>query len=445
MRILSMSADEMSAILLVCAVKHEKSRTHAMQYFKKWMKYVAPSKIKWSGDDLVNCYVNSLQSSSPQSVYGIEFYRHNFGMIDYVEIHKFNLKQVLDKRGSAYDVRNVAAKLNVSIDHAEAIVEERKKKTAGNIENFILRHGDSGAKKYEEFVNKSKSTVENFKIRYGDDWENRWNNFINTRDSSSLSYWVNKLGEKEGTLKFTELQSEFAKSSDVEYYVSEYGTVEGVTRHMNVCLSRGKTSEYYGEFLPESDCFMLRAKKSSVYREFLKECNSVTEAITKYRAFLKTRDFKKPDRKTRTKNKTTLPPKTTHGPVSKKSIELFDMLSIELGRTLQYGKKSNELQLFDDVAVKRHYYDCYDAKTNTIIEFNGMVFHAPDLSSVSEKESWTDAFGNPWHVVRKRDEIKLDCAKRMGYSIIVVWEKDCIGKNRTIAMVNYLKEKINEN
>lgn len=407
--------------------------------YLKWKNRLDNIQFIYSVDDFLNCdNCISVNEKLLTNTYCIEFYKQNYRTLDYRKIHLDCKALIVKRRGSPYDIERVSIKNGISIEEALQVVNDLKNKTSGTKENFIKRHGaEKGELKYNEFINKSKSTKENFQKRYGEKWEERWNNYIDSRDSSSLEYWIKKLGNEEGSRKFDQLKYEFSKSTKLEYYKQKYGDKDGVAKFEEVNNSKANTKDdlklagYTDEQI--SDISM---KKSIIYNN-LKKIYGESKASEMYKQYKRTKVNPFP---TKTMEKDTKFKKFSKGPVSKSANIFFSRLETELGRKLRYGKKSDELMLFDINNKKAFFYDCLDIETNTIIEYNGSAYHANDRLSIDEREEWCNPWGKTWKESWELDKTKYDLAIKNGYNLLVVWDYETSGKKRTALKIIELKE-----
>lgn len=422
------------------SIEHRISYKKILKMYEKWKKRLEIANIKYNVFDFILA-INDSNFGKKVAWLSIDFVNYNYPNLcdeDKFMLHT-SIKSYLDKRGSMYDPINVSKKLSITLEEAIDIVSERKKKTAGTLENFIARHGDKvGTEKYGEFKNKSKPSIENYKIRYGNDWENKWKIYLNTRDSSSKKYWTDKLGIDRGTEKYEKLKVEFSKSSNVFYYIEKYGEEYGKIAYKNICLKRGKTKSEMILLHGEDVVNIISMKKSVIFNELIKIYDYET-AKSKYENYKINGILPVISKK---QNKIISHSKNC---VSKKSNQLFTELEIELGRKLKYGTKRNELKLFDQYKNKVYYYDCYDVESNTIIEFNGSIYHPPENISDQDKIKWTNPWGLTWEFLYDRDVQKNNFAIDSGYKLIVVWDYEVSGVNRLHRKILELKEILSEN
>jgi len=369
------------------------------------------------------------------TTYDINFYKIRYSKYDYNKIYNFSKLEMIKKRGSMYDPENIAKKKNISIEDAMIISEDRKNSTKITKENLIKKYGEEiGSKKYQNFVSKSMSTIDNYKIRYGDSWKERWDYFLSTRDSSSLEFFKLKYGD-DGERIFAEKVLEFKKSSDIKYYKEKYGEFDGIRIYdeINSKKAAGSIKSWsFEEFkkknkeknLSEEELgkmfnLKIKARSSKTTEYFLQKGFSLDEA--------KELRLKSIEALYRSSEK--------NSPVSKESIRVFSALQASLKRACRFGKKKDELSI--KVGDKIYFFDFFDEKTNTIIEYNGSIFHAPEKLSASERCMWRSKYGLTWDEVNKKDTEKLNVARSAGYNTFVIWDYEVRSKTK-------LKEKINE-
>jgi hypothetical protein len=369
------------------------------------------------------------------STLDIEYYKIRYSKYDYDKIYLKSKSDFIAKRGSMYDPANLAKKNGISFLDAEAIVKSRKEKTKITKENLIKKYGEEeGSARFDLFVDRSKSTIDNYKKRYGDEWETRWNYFINTRDSSSLSYFIKKYGD-DGEKLFEKKVLEFKKSSDIKYYIEKYGESEGHIKYNEICEKKadGAIKSWSLEnFLKENGhkydthdsalkafCFKNKKRSSKNIEYFISKGYSLDESKE-----LRLKSIEKSYRNSRQKS-----------PVSKESVIFFSELEKAAKRKCLFGSKDKEFSIKKNDKI--YFYDFYDEKTNTIIEYNGSAYHAPELLIGDERAAWKSAYGLDWNAVHLKDLNKKNAAIDSGYNFIVVWDYDVRSKRKR-------KEKINE-
>lgn len=396
----------------------------------KWKKCARDAGVEVDIDD----YMNHPDWNKINSTYDINFYKIRYSKYDYNKIHSFSKLKMVKKRGSMYDPENIAKRKNISIDDAIIISQNRKKATKITKENLINKYGEEiGSEKYKNFLDKSKSTIDNYKKRYGDAWRDKWNYFLSTRDSSSLEYFKIKYGE-DGERLFEKKVLEFKKSSNIEYYKEKYGESEGIKIYNEINLKKAEGSLRSWSF----EEFKKNNKEKNISNEELKKIFNLKMKKRNSRTieyFLQKGFSLDEAKELRLKSIETLYRGSGKGSsVSKESIRFFSALEGELNRKCRFGSKKDELSI--NVNDKIYFFDFFDKETNTIIEYNGSVFHAPDRLSESERNNWKSKYGLTWDEVSKKDFEKINAAKSAGYNIFIVWDYEVRSNTK-------LKEKIN--
>lgn len=390
---------------------------------------------KCAGIDVkISDYMNNPDWNTITSMYDFNYYKLKYSSYDYHKIYNISKSKMIRKRGSMYDPENIAKKKNISIEEAILLSERRKDSTKITKENLIKKYGpEIGIIKYQDFVNKSMSTINNYKKRYGNGWKERWDYFLSTRDSSSLSACISKYGD-DGERIFAERVIKFKKSSDINYYMEKYGDDEGpkIFEKINSMKAEGAIRSWSFEE------FKKKNQNNSSEEELMEIFNlKLKKRSTKTIEYFLQKGFSLDDSKELRLNSIEKLYRSSekNSPVSKESIRLFSALQSELNRVCKFGTKKKELSLrYDD---RLYFFDFFDEKTNTIIEYNGSIFHAPEKLSISEREMWKSKYGLGWHDVNRKDNQKLDAARSAGYNIMVVWDYEVRSKTK-------LKEKIKE-
>ena len=451
-----------------------KINTKISKQFTQWKKYLDLLEIKYTEKDFFENYDEIIFTRC--SVTSLNYYKTRYFMLlteDEMENLRVAVKNILmNKRGSMYDVENVAKKHNLSLEEAQTVVDKRKSLTSGTLENYIKRHGDEeGRRRFKQSNEKSKCTKENFKIRYGDDWENRWNHYMSSRRTKSLDHFVKKYGEKEGTERYEQSRIEAFIHQTLPYLIEKHGEIEGTNIYEEICAKKGYSStleghisrygeeegrrlykqhnltkghhstleghiEKYGELEGpkkyEESC--LRA--SSTFRE-LEKLYGTQQATIKYNSLSK-EEIKEQLPKDAIKT----PPyfKSKKGCVSKMATFFIEQLEESLGRKLQYGTKKEEFTIFDKTHCRKYFYDCYDPFSSTLIEVHGVAFHPKE-----EDTNWVNPFGVPYEKIASKDKNKKELAIENGFNFIVVWDNEINTKAKINKKVEQIKKQINEN
>ena len=270
-------------------------------------------------------------------------------------------------------------KLLFDITDNELQVERSKFDTA-SLESFIRRHGEEQGKlKYEEYRQRqaytcSKEYMINEKGMTEDDWKN-----YNLSRACTKENFIKRYGKDLGELKWKQYcDNEAYAGCALEYFVDHYGKDIGRAKYLDLC-----------------------ARKALVLENF----------INKYGVELGKEKFNA------LKNK-------SYSDISQALFIKIDYQLGEFSKDSKYATKNAEEVInlfFEDGTCKT----CRpDYKLNTkIIEFNGDFWHANPLYYKSGEIIYT----NGKHLVDdiwNADKIRKDALERLGYKVMVVWERD---------------------
>jgi hypothetical protein len=370
-------------------------------------------------------------------------------------------KQQQTKFSKYYDV-NYYVSLGMTLIEAENKIKEFKDNKSTKLSNFVKKYGDiNGTIKYNEYVDKSKNTIDNFKKRYGDDWEKKWENYT-LKDSSSfnwalkkskgdlfmaeklfnekikkttinLDFLIKKYGENDGKLIFNELNKK-KDASSLDYFVKKYGDYD-------IALSK------YKENNKKKDCssfdYFKEKYGDDANQKYLEKCDSSDCRSLNY--------FKE---------------KYGDDEMAKKMyFETNEMACVKLSKasreSLKYFKPLYDYLINNNVTKKedlylgvdesgeyfiRHnldlfFYDFTIKSKKIIIEFNGKAWHPNwEKYGITECiEKFKNKNINPVDAINK-DIFKINLAKKMGFSVLVLWEEDGLNKNLNKLKL-FLKEK----
>lgn len=424
--------------------------------FEKWIIPLVELGIPFSAVDFIRC-ASSDTFLKQTSAMSRNFYEARYAGFDVDLIWNHCKKSMCFKRGNPYDIDSVMKKMGVSRDTASDVVKKRLDGCRQDLAGFISRHGDEmGREKYREFLDKSKTTEENYKKRYGKDWESKWSQFKATRATRSLEHFVKKFGEAEGLVYFEKCNKEYSKKMSLEYLVATLGEVAGqeefdrrnskkdsssreaVRARLSRKLKRPPSEEEVERYYTEG-----RKKRSGVYQLLIKKF-TLDEAEQKY-ADYKCKKVLCEDIAIELAGRMSMPKARFLGPCSKQSCSFFSEVQEKLGRDLQFGTKSKEISLFDEDNCRLYYYDCFDPESNTLLEFHGSAFHAHPSMSDEEKRSWFTISGHDAESKQKADEAKIDFAKKSGYNVEIIWDKEVKLKHDRDAKIEQTVMVLNEN
>jgi ribonucleotide reductase alpha subunit len=97
-----------------------------------------------------------------------------------------DIYDLVKNQPNMYSIEFQMSRFGLSEQEALDKINLIKKKTAGNLDSFILRHGEEqGTRLYSEFCDKSAHTQENYQKWYGSDWESKWEYMQERRKVSS--------------------------------------------------------------------------------------------------------------------------------------------------------------------------------------------------------------------------------------------------------------------
>jgi hypothetical protein len=307
----------------------------------------------------------------------------------------------------------------------------------GNIQNkesYILKYGDhAGLIKYEEYCNRKKNNKQSFIRRYGSvDGVKRYKSFCEkNRGNKKISRFIEKYGEKEGELKFEELQYKEKNKGTLDYKIKLHGDIKGreiYDRHVSA-LKHGASREgfiaKYGEAI---GLIKLRQSKDNTsLRSFQKRYGDDAGAI-KYNEYITKNTYSRSlsgyidvygekvgvkmyeERQRRRRS-----------PFSQISQELFK--AIDDSKSSYYATKNREFVTSNGNGGS-YFYDYVDVRTKKIIEFNGDIFHGnPKIYTKKDTPNPFDlqlTCEEMWY----KDTIKNQFIESKGYRVFVVWEKD---------------------
>lgn len=374
------------------------------------------------------------------------------------------------KRFNPFSIDETIIKYNVTFEEATKIVNQVKLQRSTNIQGFIFRYGEEeGIKKYNEYCNKSKHTKESFKNKYGDNWQQKWNDYILSKNSRSLSKLIERYGEENGTQKFYEIQKQYKysmslaayidkygedvgkkeydrliqsmDSSTLDFHIKKYGHTQGKEEYIKRCLQKDSSSKefFYKKYgsIEGDKKFIEKSMKCSPIFTQLVQIYGIEDATRKYKDYLQNKENS--DTINNIRNKIYEKFKSCNkvkSSCSSQANKLFSLIEENLGHKLLYGSRKYEIKLFDENNNKIYYYDCYDANSNTIIEFNGSLFHANTKLDEDKQNTWTTAYGISFRDSLKYDNEKINYALSQNFKVIIVWDYEVNTKNKLYNKIN---------
>jgi hypothetical protein len=419
--------------------------------FESWKRSLDIANIKYNENDFYDNVAK--MSANCVTKYSKEFYIERYSCIFSEKvidmIYKINVDHILKNRKNPYDAASVARSKNIPIEDAQKIVEQRKGNTSGSLANFIRRHGEEeGKKKYQEFCKKSAQSLEKFIKKYGEEGRQKYQDYLKSK-SSSFEMNIKRYGEEEGRKRFNEATHKRKYNSSLagqiekygvkegtkrynnsckrkavtrESLISKYGEVEGKKKYQESCLKRSKGNTIHGfiekygkergETLYKKSCMM----RSPIYAELRKLYNETT--ATKLYLSGKSKKYKKA-KETVKKRMQSVYTRSSTGPTSKQSTMFFEKLEKYIDIALNYGRKKQELRLFNEEIMKLFFYDAYNEEEKIIIEYHGVAHHPKE-----DEHNWVGPYGHSYQEVRQRDAIKKQTAVNAGYLYIEVWSDE---------------------
>ena len=406
--------------------------------YEKWKKILDEINYIYTENDYIlqeQYILNNGVSYKSNSALGLSFYKERYTLLDYTKIYELNKSKILSKRINNYDPIQVSKKYNISIEDAIIKVDNTKKLTSGSLDNYIRKYGVvEGNIKYVEFCKKCVVTEDSLIIKHGIELgKSKWLNYCSTRDSGSLEYFIKKYNGDivVANQEYSKLCDKVGSSGTHKYFTEKYGK----KRADEISFAKGykDTEEYYIDTFGYEEGMKLYNAKVE------KKRINLAKMIEKYGEIEGKKKYLEWKEKIYRNN-------PSGNNVSKTSLDFFSKLESVLDRKLQYGSKKEELKITLD--NRMFFYDCYDEKTNTIIEFNGSRFHpSPELTD-DEKSKWLVggfSSGLNYEDAMNRDLLKNECAIANGFNLIIVWDYQIKTKYKLKNILLDIETKINEN
>ena len=416
-------------------VKNTKEKNEQLN-FTRWKKCLDDIGVLYTLDDYRKIHDDIRYGNlkfNTKSSYGLDFYKERYFMLDYIEIHKNKKIMMLKKRGNMYDVENVMIQNNMSKSAAEIEVARRKVSTCGSLATFISRYGvELGNVKYQEFSKKCVVSLESC-IRNNGEVEGtlRWENYKNTRDSGSLEYFmkINNGNVELATIEHQKFKDLCGETSTNKYYLEQYGQtfIDELSYKKGFYSTIDGFIEKYGVIEGTIKYKECNASKA-ITLDNMKKIHGEELGILLYDNWKESTYINSTDKSN----------------VSKASCEVFSKLQSALGRSLQFGSKKCEFVLRD--IDRMYFYDCYDKNTNTLIEYNGSIWHPSPMLNEEERKTWTvggykSSLG--YYEALERDAQKNNFAIENGYNLIIVWDYETNSKIKLTKTINNIMDNLN--
>lgn len=442
---------------------------HNISKFNTWKKSLSIAGIEFSNENLYFANIDKIDTSC-KTKYSLSFYigRYSWLYDDEIvnTIYQKNRNFIINNRINPYNPIEVAKKKGISLEEANKLVNNLKSLTSGTIDNFIKRYGEKeGLERFKEFSKKSSHSLETFIKKHGEEYgEIKYKDYLKSK-SSSLEAQMLRYGKQEGEEKYTTANIARGKAQTLEGYIEKYGEdghkkyklnnrkkcvnldaliqkygkEEGQLRHNAMCIKRSHSSslngyiEKYGKEEGEKKYKLKCIHNSPIFAELRKKYKYETAL----KIYLSGQSKKYETAKTavRTKIKSSFNSKIrSKGPTSKQSNEFFTRAENILSLKLNYGSKSAEFNLFDEINNSKYFYDAYCGDLNLLIEFHGITYHPKEGNT-----EWVNPWGKTYEEILNKDRAKRDAALNAGYEYLELWSDDTLSTN-----IEKLKNKINQ-
>ena len=254
-----------------------------------------------------------------------------------------------------------------------------KRNSTITLENAIKKYGiEEGTKKFEVYKQKqaSKNTFEHKNAKYG--WTKEQFDAYNKTRACTLDNFVQRHGEQGQTLwsEYCDLQK-YAGTS-VEYFIDNYGEIEGRQKYKEVCSKKRHTLENYvskyGEVIGHQKWMQHNINVSNRY--------------------------------------------------SNVSAELFAAIDTKGSEFTFYNPKNREYFMWSDSGDSKvlMWLDYYDLSQKKAIEFFGDYWHANPSKYAHDfynaKQKMTAA------QIWERDKQRIKALEEKGIKLLIIWEKD---------------------
>lgn len=294
-----------------------------------------------------------------------------------------------------FNTLNKFTKFAFQIEDKDYELEKSTSFGAGvSLDIMIKRYGkEEGSARFNRYKQKQAYTnsFEYKNKKYN--WSKEDYDRFNKSRGITLNNLISKYGKKEGELRFEKYCQRQSITSTYEYLLNKFGK----DRADQILDARGKRITFF----------------ESIYKD---------NAVEKYIEYWN--NIKNPF-------------------YSKKSIELFEMLILDLNlRVYDIYYKEQEYGIYNKQTQNYFKYDFTIPELNLIIEFNGDSWHGnPSMYMEHDKPHPIDkevTAGELWDY----DKIKKNTAESKGFKVLYVWENDYVNNfNKTYTI---LKEQINE-
>lgn len=266
-------------------------------------------------------------------------------------------------------IDNYEKRINKLLSFKRGITKEQSILKYGEVQGIIF--WDNYRKKQAE-----TNTFEYKQKKYG--WTEEQFREYNLSRAVTLENLVLKHGEEEGIKKWEEYCYKQKYTNTIEYFIEQYGEEEGNKKYYEYNQLKGMC--YNPEYI---------AVKYNI---------SIEDAVEKIR--------------------------NQHRNLFVSELEmeiceeLLKILSIE---KVYYGN-GKQFGLWDSENKKYYFYDFVDSHKKKIIEINGDYWHCnPKIYNENSRVFQKDESAEE---IWKADRLKIECAKKKGFDIFVIWEYD---------------------
>jgi len=281
----------------------------------------------------------------------------------------------------------------IAYPNALLVDPELSKKTAVTLENFIKKYGEiEGESKWNTYKKKQaiSNSFEYKKEKHG--WTAEQFDSFNKSRSVTLENMIKKHGETEGIELWNQYCDRQKYTKTKEYFISKYGEGNGLQKYLDV--NRKKAEPHDPKMLAEKLEISIDQAVDII----------VSRGTYKYTSLLEQ--------------------------------EFINLLEIKIGpidhtsTKLPFGKWIPSISKYVVYDIKHK--DC-------IIEFNGDYWHAnPNIYHETDRIRGVLA-SDIW----RRDSLKINEVKNLGYRTLTVWESDFI-KNKEEIIEETAKWILNE-
>jgi len=264
---------------------------------------------------------------------------------------------------------------------------------------LLLMYGkEIGLEKWNNYCNKQAYTNSKEYKKMSD---KEFDDYNKSR-AVTLKNLIKKHGIDEGTKKWNNYCNRQAYTNSLEYYIEKYGNKEGPKKWKLCNKSKAHTIDNYIKRYGENDGLIK-------YKEYYKNSSNYF--------------------------------------YSKISEEMFMEIEkrLNINCKIYYGK--NEFGKYNSDSKRYNFYDFVIDELKICIEFNGDVFHGNP--SIYEENDHPNPFNKKLTAKQlwEADNVKNKFLEKLGYNVIVIWEKEYLENKEKIInnMVSYIKDEYARN